>query len=97
MQGNASDLVLSWVRTVVPLGVGLVISWLVAHNVISDASVAQPLTDVIVFAITAGYYTLVRVLEHLWAPLGFFLGAPKMPVYGSSSPTATQPMSRSRM
>jgi hypothetical protein len=81
MESNISDLIISWVRTVVPVLVGAVVTWAIRQGLISDAAVTQPLTEVLVLAISAAYYFVVRLLEKLNPIFGFFLGVPKTPTY----------------
>lgn len=76
-----SNLVVSWIRTVTPVVAGALITWAVRQGFLSDASVQQPLTEVLTAAVTAAYYFVTRSLETWWPGFGWLLGVPKAPVY----------------
>ena len=85
-----SPLVTSLIRTYVPLGVGLLLTWLAGslHIVIDPAS--QPgLAALCVAVISAGYYALARLLERKWPALGVLLGVASTPTY--TAPTKQAP------
>jgi hypothetical protein len=63
------------IRTYVPVGVGMVISWLFAHGVQVDSATKASLIVLLTGVLTAGYYTVVRVLEEKWPSVGLLLGA----------------------
>lgn len=78
-----SNFVISQIRTYVPVLVGALLTWLASslHVVIEPSSQAG-LVALCVALLSAGYYALVRLLEH-WRPsLGVLLGVPARPVYG---------------
>jgi hypothetical protein len=80
---NASDYVPSLIRTYVPIGVGLALSWLSIHfsGVHVDPQTSLWLTGVLTALLTAGYYTLVRALEIKFPALSILLGHTAKPVY----------------
>ncbi len=63
------NLITSTVRTFVPYAMGLVVSWLVAHDLITAAVADQltgwstPLAGAVVLAVTTTWYVLVRLVE----------------------------------
>lgn len=76
-----NDTVVSWIRTAVPVVVGVVLSWAVRHGLpvggIDDAQAATYVTPICV----AGYYTVARALESRWPQFGWLLGLAKAPQY----------------
>lgn len=85
-----SNLVVSWIRTVVPVIVGGLVTWLVRQGWLADASVQQPLTEVVMVAVTGVYYFVARTLETWWPGFGWLLGVPKAPVYSPPAVTAVR-------
>jgi uncharacterized membrane protein (DUF441 family) len=84
---DSQNVVLSLVRTWVPIVVGSVVSWLagLGLDVNTDAKGAM---TVLMTAILIGlYYTVVRLLEKQFPWIGILLGAPTQPVY--SAPVTT--------
>lgn len=78
---NVSDLVVSYIRTLVPVAVGVGLSWLAKTlGVIVPAEEAVPY---VVAACISAYYVLVRFLESRYPALGWLLGAPRTPEYAS--------------
>lgn len=71
------------IRTIVPMGVGAIASWLLVtfglH--VTDDQQAQ-LVVLGTFLLQAFYYMVVKWLEARWPRLGVLLGIPKAPVYG---------------
>lgn len=73
-----NDYIISLIRTVVPIGLGIVVAWLANVGVdIDETEVIQAVTGVVI----ALYYGLVRALETKFPWIGWFLGMPKPPVY----------------
>lgn len=73
---NLGDTIISYIRTLVPLAVGWLVTALHLVNFDSDAAIAAG-----VAIVTAAYYLLARTLEKRWAWFGWFLGAPRIPTY----------------
>jgi len=71
-----SDLIVSYIRTLVPIAVGAVVSWGILPASLSDQAAAAATGAVIGL-----YYVLVRLLERKWPKLGWLLGTPKAPTY----------------
>jgi hypothetical protein len=71
-----NDVIISYIRTGVPLLVGALISWGVL-----PASATDQAAVAITAVVTAAYYGLVRLLETRWPSFGWFLGKPKAPTY----------------
>lgn len=76
-----SDLLASLIRTWVPIGVGALISWLVTLGIEVDPATESGLIVGLTGLITAGYYTLVRLLEKKYPWVGVLLGKPAQPEY----------------
>jgi hypothetical protein len=77
-----SDLVLSYIRTYVPIGVGAALSWLaVKYGIVLDEQISTELTVGLTAVVVAGYYSLVRALETRWPWFGKLLGSSKKPAY----------------
>lgn len=76
-----SDLLVSIRRTVVPIIVGSLLSTFLGGHVDPQA-----LQSVIGGAISAVYYTVIRLLELKLPELGVLLGARKQPIYVASEP-----------
>ncbi len=72
----------SLVRTWVPVGVGVALSWLAAKYgiVVDDATKAQGMMFFTAF-VTGIYYAAVRWLESKFPKLGWLLGLPVQPGY----------------
>lgn len=75
-------LVTSFIRTYVPIVVGIVVSWLATKGLEFDNATQVQLVSVFTGALIALYYAVVRVLETKWAKFGWLLGKPKAPTYG---------------
>lgn len=76
---NLRDYLASMVRTVVPIGAGLVLEW-----VGKQTGIVVPTAQVAPFVAAFGaalYYALVRAAEHKWPVVGWLLGFPMMPTY----------------
>lgn len=74
-----SDLIVSYIRTFVPVAVGAALAWIAGK-----VGVIVPADDVaphVVAVCVAGYYVLARFLESRVSWLGWLLGMPKPPVY----------------
>ena len=87
-----NDLFISQIRTFVPLGVGVLLSWLAAkgiHPTISQADMAAGIAALTGF-FTAAYYTVVRLLERfVSSKFGWLLGYAQKPTY--VAPVVTKP------
>jgi hypothetical protein len=77
-----SNLAVSWIRTIVPLAVGTLLTWLATsrHIVVSPHS-KDMLVALALAVTTAVYYSLVRLLEHYVPQAGVLLGVPAKPNY----------------
>jgi hypothetical protein len=78
-----NDVVLSSIRTVVPIIVGSVIGFLAQKGFDIDRDAA--VTTAVGLCIGV-YYLLVRFTEHKWPAAGVLLGSKKQPVYLEPSP-----------
>jgi len=79
-----SNTVVSFIRTYVPVAVGALISWLVAHDVVLDEEAQTGLTIGLTGLVIGLYYLVARILERKWPLFGFLLGTPKVqPVYSN--------------
>lgn len=72
-------LVASVIRTLVPVIVGQVASWLLLAHVILPPTALAGLSAFVGGLLTAIYYVGVRVLEQQWPALGILLGLPSSP------------------
>lgn len=76
---NLSDLIVSYIRTYVPIGLGVALTYLGKH-----LGIVEPDPGTIAWvtgAVVAGYYTLARFAESKVPALGFLLGSTKQPTY----------------
>lgn len=76
-----SDLITSLIRTWVPTGVGLVISWFATQGVEFDPNTELQLATGLTALITGIYYFIVRLLEQRFEWAGWLLGSKKQPTY----------------
>jgi uncharacterized membrane protein (DUF441 family) len=80
-----SNLLIGLIRTWVPIGVGVFLSWLVTLGVTFDPSTEAALIAGLTGLLGGLYYTAVRLLAE-WKPsLGILLGVNEAPSYGSDS------------
>lgn len=81
---NVNEYVISLIRTVVPVIVGAVVSWLLAkHALHVSAAITVQVTAILTAGVTAVYYAGIRFLEAKFPkfPWGLFLGHTSKPVY----------------
>ena len=76
-----SDLVTSFIRTVVPMIVGSFVSFLATKGVELDAQTSAALATFLAGLFSSLYYIIVRVLEEKWPNAGVLLGSKKTPIY----------------
>ena len=74
-----NPLVASVIRTLVPVAVGQVASWLLLLNVTLPLSAQEGLGAFLGGLLTAIYYVGVRIIEQQWPAFGVLLGLPKSP------------------
>lgn len=74
------DLLISHVRTYVPIGVGAFLTWLADRFGIVGVDSAAA-SSFAVSLVSALYYAVARVLEGRFPAAGILLGSPKPPVY----------------
>lgn len=74
-----STQIISWIRTVVPVGVASAIAWLLTLGVELDKTAESGLVVGITGLLIAVYYTLARMLESKWPKLGVLLGVAQTP------------------
>lgn len=80
------NFLLSLIRTYVPIGVGLALTWLASTlKVVIDPSSQAGLVALCVAALSAGYYLLARLLERQFPWLGALLGSTAKPSYSKPS------------
>jgi hypothetical protein len=73
-----SDAIVSLIRTIVPVIVGLVLAGLIKLGIEVDETALATVFDGLLIGL---YYALARWLESKWPSLGWLLGAPKQPTY----------------
>ena len=79
-----SDKLTAWVRTAVPILIGVALTWVATKTgIVLDGNTTAYLATAVTGVIIAVYYTLVRWLESRWPQLGWLLGAAKAPVYAA--------------
>lgn len=84
LAGNGtSSVVTGLIRTAVPLGVAAGITYLSTLGLNIPKADEVPLDLGAVFVVGSLYYFIVRKLEARWPKLGWLLGSPSVPVYGS--------------
>lgn len=77
-----TNYVTSLIRTWVPIGVGLLVTFLATHfNVVLSGKTGDALVAVVTAAAGAVYYSVVRLLEERYPQLGWLLGKPAKPNY----------------
>lgn len=77
---NLSDLIVSLIRTVVPIGVGVALNFLGRYiGVLPEGS--EAVTTWLTGALIAAYYAVARVAETQWPWIGVLLGSRKPPTY----------------
>jgi ABC-type spermidine/putrescine transport system permease subunit II len=86
-----SNYIISLIRTIVPVAVGAVASWLLTKYAFHvNTSVEGSVTALMTAVVTSGYYASIRFLETKFpkGPWGMFLGHTARPVYisGKSIP-----------
>ena len=88
MSNAVSALWASTVRTLVPIIVGAVIAFAVAHGITLDDQFESLLTAALTLGFSGVYYIVIRLLETYVTPkLGWLLGLAKTPaVYTPESP-----------
>lgn len=88
---NLSNQIVSLIRTYVPIGVGLLATWVAAElEVIIDAETSASLSAVFVAIASAVYYTVARRLEAHFPQLGWLLGVANAPMYPTTAREATK-------
>lgn len=76
------DQLASLIRTVVPMGVGYVLTLLATHwGIVLDAASSQGLTAGVTALLAAVYYVVVRLLEAKIPGIGWLLGLALPPTY----------------
>lgn len=80
-----NDIVTSAVRTVVPYVIGAVVAWLGNKGLHVNSAQVASATAIVTFGVGSVYYVLVRFLESKVPKLGFLLGVPSKPTYGTTN------------
>lgn len=84
-----SNLAVSAIRTYVPIGVGLLLTWLASSlHIVIDPSSQAGLVALCAALLSAGYWSLVRLIERLVPAAGVFLGVPAAPSYSKRESSA---------
>lgn len=77
-----NELVISQIRTWVPLFVGALASWLATRGINLDDTAVQGLVAFLTALLGSLYYLVVRLFEKYVSPkFGWLLGYAKMPIY----------------
>lgn len=86
-----NPLVASVIRTLVPVAVGQVASWLLLLNITLPLDAQEGLGAFLGGLITAIYYVAVRIVEQQWPAFGVLLGLPKSPdTYSAETPATVE-------
>ena len=81
-----SDLLVSYIRTYVPLLVGFALTWLGQKlGIILDENTSAAVAAGAVAIVTAVYYFVVRLFEQKWPVVGKLLGHSTTPAYEGTS------------
>lgn len=75
---NFADFKDSVIRTVSPLLVGYILTWAAEQGIVIDA---VAVASWVPYAISVGYYVVVRWIEQRFPQAGWLLGKAKAPVY----------------
>jgi uncharacterized membrane protein len=75
------DLVISFIRTVVPTIVGAVASYLATKGVDLAPETVAALATFLTGLFGSIYYAVARLLEEKWPNAGILLGVRKTPIY----------------
>ena len=75
------DLLISVIRTWVPIAVGTVLTYLATKGIEVDEATRVNLIAGLTGLVSALYYALARLLENLWPSFGLLLGVRKTPNY----------------
>lgn len=75
------DLATSFIRTLVPMIVGAIVSFLASKSITLDATAAANLATFIGLAVSGLYYIIVRIVELKFPQFGILLGKAKKPEY----------------
>lgn len=86
---NLSDNLIGLIRTSVPLGVGAVVSWLVALGIVLPAGTELQLASALTAVVAAAYWAVVTWASKRWPGIGWLLGNPKQPTYAPAGATVT--------
>jgi|SRR5690349_9930662 len=83
VKSGGAAILLSVVRTVVPLVVGVIVAGFTKLGIpVDDQDVASVVNGVVTIVVAAGYYLLARVLEVVASSkFGWLLGYAKAPAY----------------
>jgi hypothetical protein len=77
-----SNLVISFIRTYVPIIVGSVLSWVAVNSgIIVSEDLKNEATVFFTALIIALYYGILHLLEQKWPAFGKLLGKEAIPVY----------------
>lgn len=81
------DKLISWLRTMIPVWIGVGTAWLAAKTgIVLDPETAAGLGAFTAGVVTTVYYTAARWLEAKWPWVGWLLGSTKQPTYPAASP-----------
>lgn len=79
-----SDQVYAKIRTLVPMAVGVLATWLLTRSgIVLDEQTSAALAMVTTGVLSGAYYVAAKWLEKRWPQAGWLLGVPKAPVYAA--------------
>jgi hypothetical protein len=73
-----NDYAVSHIRTYIPIGIGVVATWLLSYGIDIDG---PELATAVTAAASAVYYGVVRLLAERWPLVGVLLGVNQAPTY----------------
>lgn len=76
-----ADLATSFIRTIVPIVVGAIVSFLATKGIAIDEQAAAGLAAFLAGLVSAVYYIIARLLEQKFPQAGLLLGSTKKPEY----------------
>ena len=77
-----SNLVTAIIRTIIPVIVGYLATWLIGLGVNLDQAVWDGFSNQLVLILSGVYYAAVASLEAKWPWFGWLLGLARRPAYG---------------
>lgn len=81
MNINISEIIIGFIRTIIPTIVGAFVAWLAMKGIIIDPSAAMGLSSFLFVLSTGIYYLAVRLISKKYPWVEWLLGSKKTPSY----------------